>query len=199
MRLTGGLAVTAFLVLTPAPGCAQHGGAGHAHSKYAGQQTREIKSLSPDDLAELRRGGGGGLAKAAELNGVPGPAHLLELKSKISMTPEQVKRIEALFKDMQAKAIAGGKKLIAAKKALEAAFRASGMSDDKLKAMLADIAKARSALRFIHLSTHLRTPAILSKAQIKHYNRLRGYANDPCASVPEGHDAAMWRKHNGCK
>jgi hypothetical protein len=27
---------------------------------------------------------------------------------------------------------------------------------------------------------------------------LRGYAEDPCLAVPEGHDAAMWRKHNGC-
>ena len=199
MRLTGALAVTACLLLMPVPGNAQHGGSGHSHSKYAGQQTREIKSLSPDDLAELRRGGGWGLAKAAELNGVPGPAHLLELKSKISMSPEQVRKVEALFKNMQARAIAGGKELIAAEKALEAGFRAGGMSDDKLKAMLTDIAKARAKLRFVHLSAHLRTPAILSKAQIQRYNRLRGYANDPCARVPKGDDAAMWRKHNGCK
>lgn len=48
-------------------------------SKYAGQQKRLIKSLSPGDIAELRRGGGWGLAKAAELNGLPGPAHLLDM------------------------------------------------------------------------------------------------------------------------
>ena len=51
-------------------------------SKYAGEENRSIKSLSPDDIAELRRGGGWGLAKTAELNGVPGPAHLLEMKNE---------------------------------------------------------------------------------------------------------------------
>ena len=47
---------------------------------YAGLEARAIKSLSAADVQELRRGGGWGLALPAELNGVPGPAHLLELK-----------------------------------------------------------------------------------------------------------------------
>ncbi len=37
-------------------------------SKYIGQENRAIKSLSSEDIAELERGGGWGLAKAAELN-----------------------------------------------------------------------------------------------------------------------------------
>ena len=49
-------------------------------SPYAGQESRRIKSLSEQDIAELRAGRGWGLAKAAELNGMPGPAHLLELR-----------------------------------------------------------------------------------------------------------------------
>jgi len=47
-------------------------------SKYAGQETRAIKSLSSEDIAELRRGGGWGMARAAELNGVPGPSSGIE-------------------------------------------------------------------------------------------------------------------------
>ena len=54
-------------------------------SKYVGQETRKIKSLSADDIAELTKGGGWGLAKAAELNGYPGPAHILEMGSKIGL------------------------------------------------------------------------------------------------------------------
>lgn len=48
-------------------------------SIYAGEKTRLIKTLSEQDLEEIARGGGWGLARAAELNGVPGPTHLLEL------------------------------------------------------------------------------------------------------------------------
>ena len=187
------------LVLGSLAATAQHTGGNHPPSKYTGQEKRDIKSLSPDDLKELRRGGGWGLAKAAELNGVPGPAHLLEMKDKIALTPEQVGKVEALFNEMRARAVAGGKTLIAAEQALEAGFRSGNMSDQTLRLLLADIAKARSELRFIHLSTHLRTPAIISASQIKRYNVLRGYAGNPCAKVPKGHNAAMWRKHNGCE
>ena len=42
-------------------------------SPYAGQKARSIKSLSDEDLSELRRGGGLGLTTAAELNGVQTP------------------------------------------------------------------------------------------------------------------------------
>ena len=34
-------------------------------SPYAGQQTRAIKALSPEDIASLRNGEGMGMAKAA--------------------------------------------------------------------------------------------------------------------------------------
>jgi hypothetical protein len=51
----------------------------------------------------------------------------------------------------------------------------------------------------VHLSRHLQTPPLLTPHQIARYNQLRGYTSDPCASVPEGHDAEMWRKHNGCE
>lgn len=168
-------------------------------SPYAGEEKRTIKSLSPDDLTELRRGGGWGLAKAAELNGVPGPAHLLELKDEIPLTADQVARISAIFRDMSEKAIAEGKRLIAGEQALDDAFREGTVNDGSLKQLLADIEASRSRLRYIHLATHLETPAILTRDQIARYNTLRGYSADPCASVPAGHDPAMWRRHNGCR
>jgi len=174
---------------------------GHAHvSKYAGQETRDIKSLSPDDIAELRRGGGWGLAKAAELNGVPGPAHLLELKDEIALDDAQVSALTELYERMKADAIDPGERLITLERQLEGHFRDGTITDAILRSSLDDIAAARRDLRYIHLATHLQTPTILSADQIRKYNELRGYSKpDPCASVPEGHDAEMWRRHNGCK
>src|SRR5436309_2806011 len=75
---------------------------------YAGQDAREIKSLSAEDIAELRRGGGWGFAKAAELNGMPGPAHLLDLKDQIGLDPDQVAAIQAIFDKMRTSAILEG-------------------------------------------------------------------------------------------
>ena len=69
----------------------------HGHSPYAGLEGREIKSLSEADLEDLRLGRGWGLALAAELNGVPGPAHLLELQAELGLDAGQVAAIEDLF------------------------------------------------------------------------------------------------------
>lgn len=177
-------------------------GQDHGHSQgltpYAGFQEREIKSLSGSDIEELRRGGGWGLALPAELNGHPGPAHLLELKDELELTQEQVDAITRLFAVMKSDAIAAGERLISAEAALSDAFTRKRPEAGALRALLADAAQARAELRYIHLSQHLATPEILSREQIEKYGILRGYASDPCSSVPEGHDPDMWRRHNKC-
>ncbi len=169
-------------------------------SAYAGQEKRPIKSLSKDDIAELQAGAGWGLAKAAELNGVPGPRHLLEMKDQINLSNEQIASIEALFNEMNAAARELGAKLIEKERLLEQRFQNDIPNATELESLLTDIGETRSALRFVHLSAHLKTPAILSALQITQYNQLRGYtSDDPCANVPEGHNEKMWKKHNGCE
>jgi hypothetical protein len=83
----------------------------HNHSAqipYAGMQSRAIKSLSDSDIQELRRGGGWGLALPAELNGMPGPLHLLELKDQIPLATDQVPQIQVLVDEMRKAAIPAG-------------------------------------------------------------------------------------------
>src|SRR5262245_3588865 len=77
----------------------------NSQSPYVGQESREIKALSPQEISDYVSGKGMGLAKAAELNGYPGPAHVLELAAQLDLTPEQKTKTEALFKKMQARAI----------------------------------------------------------------------------------------------
>ena len=192
------LLALAVLAALPGPASAQHGGHGPA-SPYAGEATRAIKSLSADDIAELRRGGGWGLARAAELNGVPGPAHLLELKEEIPLSADQVAAISEIFAAMRADAIAEGERLIARERALDDAFRAGSVTDESLRRILAEIEASRSALRYIHLAAHLVTPPLLTEAQIARYAALRGHGADPCTKVPAGHDPALWRQHNRCE
>jgi Spy/CpxP family protein refolding chaperone len=182
----------------------QHGdGSGMAQdyrSKYVGEENRQIKSLSPDDIAELRRGGGWGLAKAAELNGVPGPAHILEMETEIGLSAEQKSRVQQLFENMKAQAVVLGERLIDLESELNAAFANRTIDQAQLEKSVEEIAKVRAELRIVHLSTHLQTPNILNGEQIALYNRLRGYSSaDPCSNIPEGHDPEMWKRHNGCK
>ena len=171
----------------------------HLHSPYAGEQNRIIKTLSPEDIQQLSDGRGWGLAKAAELNGIPGPAHLLEMKDEIALSKEQVEKIQRLFDDMKNRAQPLGRQLIDLEKELNMAFANKTINKENLKSRLAAIEKIRADLRYVHLVTHLETPSILSSEQIEKYNKLRGYTDDPCLRVPKGHDREMWLKHNGCK
>ena len=173
----------------------------HSHGEqtpYAGMQNRAIKSLSDSDINELRRGGGWGLALAAELNGMPGPSHLLELRDKIPLTPDQVEKTQVLLDEMRKAAIPTGERFIAAEKALEAAFASGQVDETSLRRLLADSESARSELRFIHLSQHYKTVLFLTLEQIKRYNILRGYADDPCTNIPAGHNPEMYKRHMGC-
>jgi hypothetical protein len=52
------------------------------HAPYAGMQTRPVKALTEQQLADLKAGRGMGLALAAELNGYPGPAPTTRITSK---------------------------------------------------------------------------------------------------------------------
>ena len=173
----------------------------HSHtSKYVGQETQLIKSLTPEDIAELKRGGGWGLAKTAELNGLPGPAHLLEIEKEIRLNDAQVTEIAKIHNRMKNQAIQQGERLIALELELEKHFQNHTINNTILRSSLDAIGETRKELRYIHLSAHLATANILSQEQIEKYNILRGYTDpNPCLNIPDGHDAEMWRKHQGCE
>jgi hypothetical protein len=86
------------LVLAPQPSSSQ------TQSPYIGFETRPIKSLSDQQVGDLRAGRGMGLALAAELNGYPGPAHVMELAGSLELTEGQRTRVEALLAAMKAEA-----------------------------------------------------------------------------------------------
>ena len=193
--------VLLILALLLSPGFAAQASenASTHRSKYAGQESRAIKSLSAEDIAELRRGGGWGLAKAAELNGVPGPIHLLEMKEDIGLDDSQRSSIAAIYKRMKSRAILHGERLIDLEQRLESGFRDRTITDALLRDSLNAIAETKKELRYVHLAAHIETLKVLSEKQIRAYNDLRGYSRpDPCANVPKGHNAKMWRRHNNC-
>lgn len=147
----------------------------HTTSPYTEETGRQIKSLSEADIDELMRGGGWGLAKPAELNGYPGPSHLLSMKDEIGLTEEQVGRVQSILDDMQRRAIQEGQTFVAAERELDAVFKDRSVAESQLPALIDNAEESRSRLRMIHLSAHLEVTAILTAEQIAKYNELRGY------------------------
>lgn len=163
-----------LLLLAAAPAFAQHGG--HA-TPYAGLQQREIKALSAEDTQALLRGAGMTLALPAELNGYPGPQHVLEHADALQLSPEQRSRTHALLTTHKAEARDLGQRIVDAERALDAAFRSRSASADQVQQMTASIAALQGELRAAHLQTHLEQTALLTRHQVARYQQLRGYAS----------------------
>ena len=145
-------------------------------SPYAGQERRSIKSLSDREVQDLLAGRGMGLAKAAELNRYPGPAHVLELADRLALTPDQRARTEALFKTMEVRRARSGQGLVEQEARARSAVRSSRrITREELAATLEQIGRLQGQLRRVHLEAHLVQSEILTPEQIKRYDELRGY------------------------
>jgi len=148
-----------------------------AASPYAGEQSRDIKSLSKEDVAGYIDGKGMGLAKAAELNGYPGPAHVLELADRLVLTPAQRARTGEIFGRMQMRARELGARLVEEERRLDELFASKSVSRQSLAASVNAIAAIHGELRATHLQAHLDQTEILSPTQRAEYSQLRGYAD----------------------
>jgi Spy/CpxP family protein refolding chaperone len=149
-----------------------------AQSPYAGMQTRSIKALSAQQIDDLKAGRGMGLALAAELNGYPGPAHVLELSDRLALSTEQKQRIQDLFDSMKAESTPIGARLIEQEGALDRQFASRSITSDALQDATMKIGLTQAELRNAHLKYHLETAQILSPDQMKQYADLRGYTSD---------------------
>jgi hypothetical protein len=147
----------------------------HAQTPYAGMQTRPIKALSEQQIADLGAGRGTGLALAAELNGYPGPLHVLELADKLELSAEQRASMQRLFDSMKAEAMPLGAKLIEQEAELDKQFATRTVTPESLKASTAAVAATQGILRETHLKYHLSTGSILTPSQMTKYAELRGY------------------------
>ena len=144
---------------------------------YAGQQTCEIKALSAQEQADLLAGRGMGLARAGELNHRPSPAHALELRGKLGLTPDQLAAVQASFGRMEAAAKPLGAELVARERAMGAAFGQGAMTPARLAEDTSAIGALQSRLPGVHLAAHLEMRAILTPQQVAAYDALHGYAD----------------------
>jgi len=171
--------ISAALLLTSAA-------AANAQTPYAGMQTRSIKALSEQQVADLSAGRGMGLALAAELNGYPGPVHVLELVDKLNLSADQRASVQRLFDSMKAEALPLGAKLLEQEADLDKQFATHTVTPDSLKASTAAIAATQGALRETHLKYHLSMVAVLSPGQTQRYAELRGYGGQ-APSIEDHH------------
>lgn len=117
-----------------------------AHSAHTGKETRDIKALPT-----------------------------LDLRDKLMPTTMQISRIEQIYAEMNAKAIALGRQIVLAERELDTVFAARAITLAQLNELTANIGKLHATLRSVHLGAHLTTTSVLTKEQIHQYDVERGY------------------------
>src|SRR6266540_630432 len=145
----------AALVLTTAYAVAQ------SPQPYAGLQARSIKALSEQQIADLKAGRGMSLALAAELNGYPGPLHVLEHSNALDLSEAQRAKMQDLIAAMKAEAVPIGEQLITQETQLDRQFAEKTITAASLAASLQEIGSTQGGLRAAHLKYHLHTADVL--------------------------------------
>jgi hypothetical protein len=168
-----------FLVLSVCVSAAQ---AQHPHgaaSPYTDMRSRTIKAFSETQHADLLAGRGMSLALAAELNGYPGPLHVLELAVPLGLSDAQRRAHEDMVHRMKAETQALGRDLVAAEERLDRLFASRAASPAQVRSATAEIGQLQGRLRAAHLLFHIETLAALTPQQVERYETLRGYRKSP--------------------
>lgn len=156
-------------------------------SPYMGQEGREVKALSPQEVQGYLTGQGMGFAKAAELNHYPGPRHVLDLAAEMKLSEGQIEKTKAIYRAMQGEAIRLGRLLVEKERTLDGLFARQEAGEAAVRSVAAEIAGLQGELRFAHLKAHLEMRRILSQEQIQQYDALRGYGAGEGKGPPAHH------------
>ncbi len=133
-----------------------------------------IKALSAAEVEGFLAGHGLGLAKAAELNGYPGPKHVLELARQLDLNGNQTRRTQVVFDKMQATARTLGAEWVAREAALDSLLSRQAIMPPELAGRIDAIGSIKARLRFTHMAAHMEMMEILTREQVQIYQDLRG-------------------------
>ena len=151
-------------------------------SPYSGQERREIKALSKEEVDGYISGDGMGFAKAGELNHYPGPKHVLDLAKQLNLSDVQRTTTQSIFDRMKSNAVSLGKQLVEREQLLDSRFADGSISNVELERLLTEISTLQGKIRAVHLEAHLAEKHLLTPDQIGRYDTLRGYQQ------PSDHD-----------
>jgi Spy/CpxP family protein refolding chaperone len=143
----------------------------HGHGHEGGHQAAEACSAEFDKV--VGEGRGFGLAFAADQNGYPGPLHVLELKDRLKLTADQEAKAQALLHAMFVESKPKSARLLEAEAKLRRLFADRAADAAAVRAGVAEVERARSEVRLVHLLTHLKTRELLTEDQRRIYHEAR--------------------------
>jgi Spy/CpxP family protein refolding chaperone len=164
--------VGVLAVMAPGPtteAWAQDGGQGSGHQEHH----PAVQACQAEFEKVVGEGRGFGMAFAADQNGYPGPMHVLELKDRLKLSPDQEARVQALMTAMYGESRPKSARLLEAEARLRRLFADGAADEPTVRAAVQAVEQARSEVRLVHLLTHLHTREILTEEQRRIYHEAR--------------------------
>jgi Spy/CpxP family protein refolding chaperone len=168
-----GLAIALLSSVLALPATAQHPGHGGPHGAAGGEGHRAAEACATQFDQVVADGRGFGMAFAADQNGYPGPMHILELRERLGLTPDQVTRAEALMRAMFEQSRPKSRHLLDAEARLRRLFADGVATEAAVRAAVADVERAHADVRLVHLLTHLQARDLLTDPQRRLYHEAR--------------------------
>lgn len=172
------IAAMAFILTAVAASAgAQHQGPGAGQGAGAhaagGDGHRAAQACETQFEQVVAQGRGFGMAFVADQHGYPGPMHVLELRERLALTPDQAAKAEAMMRAMFDESRPKSARLLEAEARLRRLF-ADGKADEAaVKTAAAEVERTRTDVRLVHLLTHLRMRDLLTEHQRRLYHEAR--------------------------
>jgi len=151
----------------------------HAHGGAGAQGHQVAQTCASEFEKVVGEGRGFGLAFAADQNGYPGPMHVLELKDRLKLTADQEAKARELMHTMFTESRPKGARLLEAEARLRRLFAERVADEAAVRAAVAEVERARTEVRLVHLLTHLTTRDLLTEDQRRIYHEARWGAIAP--------------------
>jgi hypothetical protein len=110
----------------------------------------------------IGEGRGFSMAFVADQQGDPGPLHVLELKDRLKLTPEQEIKAQALLTAMFAESRPKSAHLLDAERRLRKLFVDGRADEASVRTAVAEVERARSEVRMVHVLCFISRPGIFS-------------------------------------
>jgi Spy/CpxP family protein refolding chaperone len=127
----------------------------------------------------IGEGRGFGMAFVADQQDYPGPLHVIELKDRLNLTPEQDAKTQTLLAAMFAESRPKGERLLEAERKLGSLFTEGKADEGSIRSAVAEVERARGDVRLVHLMFHLKTRDLLTAEQRRLYHEARWSGHRP--------------------
>jgi Spy/CpxP family protein refolding chaperone len=107
-----------------------------------------------------------------EASGFPTPERILSFKDQLGLTRDQLKKVDAIVKDLPVSLKVKGEEIVEAEDELLKFLQTGAPNERNVRTRLERIGKLRAEIRFAHIQVHIKIKALLTPNQFDRYKEL---------------------------